>query len=60
MAKSAVIKTQRELIKEALLKIGIKSDEELREAIRSLPPLSISIMTDPIAPAQRKGDGTYG
>ena len=43
-----------------LLKLGIKTDEDLREAIRKLPPLSIGIMTDPIATKQRKGVGVYG
>ncbi len=54
------VKTQKERIQAELLKIGIRTDEELGEAIRKLPPLSIGIMTDPIATKQRKGVGVYG
>ncbi len=46
-------------LKEELLKIGIKTDEDLREAMRKLPPLQIGIMTATITTKQRKG-GIYG
>lgn len=52
--------SHRSRIEAELLKIGIKTDEDLREAIRKLPPLSIGIMTDPITQTQRKGVGVYG
>lgn len=52
--------SHRSRLEAELLKIGIKTDEDLREAIRNLPPLSIGIMTDPIATTQRKGVGVYG
>ena len=55
-----VTKTQKERIQAELLKIGIRTDEDLREAIRKLPPLPIGIMTDPIISKQRKGVGVYG
>lgn len=52
--------SHRSRLEAELLKIGIRTDEDLREAIRNLPPLSIGIMTDPIATTQRKGVGVYG
>lgn len=60
MGKEAETKAQKERIKAELLKIGIKTDDDLREAIKKLPPLSIGIMTDPIATTHRKGVGVYG
>ncbi len=47
-------------IEAELLRIGIKSEADLREAIRKLPALNIGIMTDPIKHKARKGAGIYG
>lgn len=60
MYTDTVDKTQKERIQAELLKIGIRTDEDLREAIRNLPPLQIGIMADPIIPKQRKGVGVRG
>lgn len=60
MGKGKDTKAQKERIKEALLKIGIRTDEDLCEAIRALQPLSIGIMTDQITRKQRKEVGAYG
>lgn len=47
-------------IEAELLRIGIKNEADLREAIRKLPALNIGIMTDPIKHKARKGAGIYG
>jgi len=41
-------KTQIEKLKAALRDIGIRTDKDLQEAIRSLPPLKLHIMTGPV------------
>ena len=46
--------TQIEKLKAALRDIGIRTDKDLQEAIRNLPPLKLHIMTGPV-PA-RKGE----
>lgn len=43
-----------EELKKALEKIGIKTEAELTEAIRSLPALDIHIMTCPRQQAERR------
>ncbi len=35
-------------LKEALKKIGIRNETDLREAIAALPPLNLAIMTAPL------------
>jgi len=45
---------KREELKKALEKIGIKTEEELTEAIRRLPALDIHIMTCPRQQAERR------
>lgn len=42
-------KEQKERLKKALSEIGIRTEADLREAIKRLPPLNIYIMTDPAA-----------
>lgn len=42
-------------LKDELHKIGIRTDADLREAIRKLPALQIGVMTDPIKTRRRKG-----
>lgn len=39
---------QAENLRAELLKIGIRTDQDLREAIESLPPLKLHIMTGTI------------
>ncbi len=43
-----------EELKKALEKIGIRTEEELTEAIRRLPALDIHIMTCPRQQAERR------
>jgi hypothetical protein len=45
---------KHEELKKALEKIGIKTEEELTEAIRRLPALDIHIMTCPRQQAERR------
>lgn len=40
--------TQIEKLKAALRDIGIRTDKDLQEAIKSLPPLKLHIMTGPV------------
>ena len=47
--------THADRLKDELYKIGIRTDADLREAIRKLPALQIGIMTDPIKSRLRKG-----
>ena len=49
-------KTQTEKIKAALQKIGIITEEDLKHAIKNLPPLKIQIMTGRIPAGKEKGD----
>ena len=44
---------QVENLRAELLKIGIKTDQDLRDAIKNLPPLKLHIMTGVIG--QQKG-----
>lgn len=46
---------QVENLRAELLKIGIRTDQDLRDAIKSLPPLKLHIMTGVIR--QQKGEG---
>lgn len=46
---------QIENLRAELLKIGIRKDQDLRDAIKSLPPLKLHIMTGVIR--QQKGAG---
>lgn len=46
---------QIENLRAELLKIGIRTDQDLRDAISSLPPLKLHIMTGTIR--QQKGAG---
>jgi len=50
---------QRSRLEAELLKIGIKNEADLRNAIKKLPALQIGIMTDPIKDRTRKGAGIY-
>ncbi len=36
----------KENLKAELLKIGIRNESDLQEAIRNLPPLNLSVMTN--------------
>lgn len=48
---------QIENLRAELLKIGIQTDQELRDAIRNLPPLKLHIMTGVIESRKGTGDG---
>ena len=52
--------SQKSRLEAELLKIGIKTEADLREAITRLPALPIGIMVDPIRVKTRKGTGIYG
>ena len=47
-------KTQTEKLKAALQKIGIITEEDLKRAIRNLPPLKLQIMTGTIPAGKEK------
>lgn len=48
---------QFENLKAELLKIGIRTDQDLRDAIASLPPLKLSVMTGVIRNQKGAGNG---
>lgn len=48
---------QVENLKAELLKIGIRTDQDLREAIANLPPLKLHIMTGVIEPQKGVQNG---
>lgn len=48
---------QIENLRAELLKIGIKTDQDLRDAIKNLPPLKLHIMTGVIGKQKGAGDG---
>ncbi len=49
---------QIENLKAELLKIGIRTDQDLRDAIRNLPPLKLHIMTGVIRKKKGAGNGS--
>lgn len=48
---------QIENLRAELLKIGIRTDQDLRDAIGKLPPLKLHIMTGVIGQQKGAGDG---
>ena len=48
---------QVENLRAELLKIGIQTDQDLRDAIRNLPPLKLHIMTGIIRQEKGAGNG---
>ena len=48
---------QVENLRAELLKIGIKTDQDLRDAIKNLPPLKLHIMTGVLGQQKGAGDG---
>lgn len=49
---------QVENLRAELLKIGIKTDQDLRDAIKKLPPLKLHIMTGVIRKQKGAGNGS--
>ena len=49
---------QIENLRAELLKIGIRTDQELRDAIGKLPPLKLHIMTGVIRQQKGAGNGS--
>lgn len=49
---------QVENLRAELLEIGIRTDQDLRDAIRNLPPLKLHIMTGVIRKQKGAGNGS--